>query len=97
MGLAAEIEETLRAAFAPEFLEIEDESERHRGHAGFREGGESHFRVRMRAGAMAGLGRVERHRAIHQALGPGIIGRLHALSLDLDGPCEGPSARPSAG
>ncbi|MCY1128551.1 BolA family transcriptional regulator [Frigidibacter sp. RF13] len=89
MGLAAEMEEKLRAAFAPELLEIEDESERHRGHAGYREGGESHFRVRMRAAALADLGRVERHRAIHQALGPALIGRLHALALDVDGPSVG--------
>ncbi|MEZ5887564.1 MAG: BolA family protein [Paracoccaceae bacterium] len=89
MGLAAEMEEKLRAAFAPERLEIEDESERHRGHAGYREGGESHFRVRMRARAMAGLGRLERHRAIHRALGPAILGRLHALALDVEGPSAG--------
>ena len=45
MRVADEIREKLEAAFAPHHLEIEDESERHRGHAGYQEGGQSHFRV----------------------------------------------------
>lgn len=79
--------DTLRArlteAFSPDRLEILDESESHRGHSGYQDGGESHFRVTIRAAAFASMGRVERHRAVHAALGPAVIGRIHALALDV--------------
>ncbi len=85
MGLTDEIAERLRAAFAPDRLEVTDDSARHRGHAGWREGGETHFRVLMRAPALAGMSRLARHRAVHDALGSDLIGRIHALALDIDG------------
>ncbi len=83
MGLSEVIRARLEAAFAPRALEVADESEAHRGHAGHREGGESHFRVTMRAEALGAMTRIERHRAVHAALGPEIVGRIHALALDL--------------
>ncbi len=84
MGVTDEIETRLRTAFEPTALEVIDESERHRGHAGYREGGESHFRVRIRAAAFAGQSRLQRHRAVHAALGADLVGRIHALALDID-------------
>ena len=69
-------------ALAPTRLEILDESEGHRGHAGFREGGESHFRIRMASPRFAGMGRLARHRLVHAALGD-IVPRIHALALEL--------------
>ena len=60
----------LEAAFRPERLEVIDESEEHRGHAGWHEGGGTHFRVVMRAASLDGLSRVERSRAVHRALQP---------------------------
>ena len=84
MGVVEEIRDRLRTAFAPRELEVIDESEKHRGHGGWREGGETHFSVKMRAGAMAGKTRLERHRAVHAALGQDLVGRIHALALDLD-------------
>jgi BolA protein len=84
MGIAQEMDALLRAAFAPRELEVVDDSESHRGHAGFQEGGESHFNVRIRAQAFEGQSRIARHRAVHQALGKDVIGRIHALALDLD-------------
>lgn len=72
----------LSAAFGADVLEIKDESHKHAGHAGWREGGETHFHVILRAPELAGLGRVARHRAVHQALGD-LTTRIHALSLDL--------------
>jgi BolA protein len=75
----------LTAAFAPDLLEIVDESEAHRGHAGWREGGGTHFRVTMRAAAFAGLSRVERSRAVHRVLRDELAGGVHALALDLAG------------
>lgn len=84
MRVADQITDRLRDAFAPSALEVVDDSERHRGHAGYREGGQSHFTVRIRAPGFAGLSRIERHRAVHAALGPELVGRIHALSLDID-------------
>lgn len=83
MGVADEMRERLEAAFAPRELLIRDDSERHRGHAGFREGGESHFDVTIVSERFADLSRIERHRAVHAALGPDLTGRIHALSLKL--------------
>jgi BolA protein len=78
-----EIESALRAAFTVERLEVEDVSEAHRGHAGHREGGQTHFDVAIMAADFAGLSRVAKHRAVHAALGAELIGRIHALSLDI--------------
>lgn len=64
-------------------LNVVDESENHRGHAGHREGGESHFHVSIAAPVFAGMTRLARHRAVHAALGPGIVGRIHALGLTI--------------
>jgi len=36
----------LTAAFAPSELIVVDDSESHRGHSGFKEGGETHFNVK---------------------------------------------------
>ena len=83
MSLSQVIHDRLEAAFAPTALDVTDESEAHRGHAGFREGGESHFRVTIRAGTFEGMSRLQRHRAVHAALGPEVIDRLHALALDV--------------
>jgi BolA protein len=84
MSLRAEIEQRLQSAFAPDEIDVVDDSERHRGHAGYREGGDSHFNVRLRSAAFAGQSRLARHRAVHDALGRDIMGRIHALALDLD-------------
>ena len=83
MAVADEIETRLSAAFSPRALAVEDQSERHRGHAGWRDGGETHFHVAIAAEGFAKMGRLARHRAIHTALGPELIGRIHALSLDV--------------
>ena len=83
MTVSDEIRSRLVAAFDPTALEIVDDSESHRGHAGFREGGESHFNVRIRAQAFNGQSRIARHRAVHAALGRDLVGRIHALSLDI--------------
>ena len=86
MSRSEEIKHRLNAAFSPQFLEVIDESEQHRGHAGFQEGGESHFRVRLRAASFAGQSRIARHRAVHAVLGSELITAIHALALELDIP-----------
>ncbi|MCO8145577.1 BolA family transcriptional regulator [Rhodovulum tesquicola] len=83
MSIAEEIRDRLMAELAPEHLDVVDDSERHRGHSGWREGGETHFRVTIAAPALAPLSRIERHRAIHRALGPDLVARIHALALDI--------------
>jgi len=83
MTRTEEIRASLQAAFAPETLEVVDESESHRGHAGYQDGGESHFRVKITAPAFGGMSRVARHRAVHAALGADLMGRIHALALEI--------------
>lgn len=83
MTRAEKIEERLRAAFQPRVLEVVDESERHRGHAGYPEGGESHFKVTIEGDAFAGLSRIARHRAVHEALGRDLVAQIHALALKI--------------
>jgi BolA protein len=85
MSKTQEIETKLRAAFSPHLLEVVDDSESHRGHGGYREGESTHFNVVIRAAAFAGQSRIARHRAIHSALGPDLINRIHALALDVAG------------
>ena len=82
MPVADEIRVRLTAAFAPETLEIANDSHRHAGHVGDDGSGESHFRVMIRAGAFAPMTRVQRHRAVHLALGD-LTTRIHALALDI--------------
>ena len=82
MGPVAEqMKARLEAAFAPSRLEIVDDSEKHAGHAGHREGGESHFTVTIESEAFAGLGRVERQRRVNHALAEELAGPVHALSI----------------
>lgn len=75
----------LTDAFAPLRLEVIDESEKHRGHGGWREGGETHFRVVLRSAAFDSLSRIERSRAVHAALRAELDSGVHALALDLGG------------
>lgn len=72
----------LSAKFAPTHLEVIDESDRHRGHAGSRPGGESHFRIRIAAPALSGS-RVTQHRAIMETLDEEIKGGVHALAIEI--------------
>ncbi len=83
MSLRAEIETRLKEAFAPRSLSVVDDSESHRGHGGWREGGETHFNVEIAADAFAGMSRVAAHRAVHEALGKDLVGRIHALGLKI--------------
>lgn len=85
MPVKDEIRDRLDLAFAPATLEVRDDSAAHAGHSGAPAGGESHFSVTIRAPTFGHMTRVARHRAIHAALGPEMMGRIHALALDVDG------------
>lgn len=91
-GVGARLRAKLEAAFAPERLEVVDASERHRGHGGWREGGESHFDVVIVAAAFQGLSRLARQRAVHAAVAEELAGPVHALSIRAEAPGE--DARP---
>jgi BolA protein len=70
----------LETALRPALLEIRDDSAKHIGHAGAREGG--HFHVTIVAAAFAGVSQVERHRMVYAAAAE-LMGRdIHALSID---------------
>ncbi len=85
MKVADQMRDRLQAAFAPRELEIVNDSGRHAGHSGDDGTGESHFSIRIRADAFAPMGRVERHRAVHGALGRDITATVHAIALDIAG------------
>lgn len=80
------IRASLTTRFAPEALEVIDESDRHIGHAGASPTGETHFRVRITARAFADLSRIDRHRAVTDALAGEFASGLHALSIDAQTP-----------
>jgi BolA protein len=82
------IRDKLTAAFQPERLEVIDDSARHAGHAGAREGGESHFNVVIVAAAFKGKNRVQRQRDVYTALSEELAGPVHALSLKAFAPGE---------
>jgi BolA protein len=74
--------------FAPVRLQIDDESSQHRGHSGYREGGESHFRVEIVSAAFEGKTRVARQRLVYDALKDELAAGLHALALTTLTPAE---------
>lgn len=79
------IEEALKNAFAPTQLLVRDDSHKHAGHAGWREGGGTHMHVQLVAGAFAGKSRVEAQRMVNAALQPFFAEGLHALSMEVRG------------
>jgi BolA protein len=93
MTVKQTITEKLTKAFAPQSLDVEDESNQHAGHAGHRPGGESHFRVHIVADAFRGKSRLERHRMINGALAAELSGAVHALAIHAHAPGEPASAR----
>jgi BolA protein len=85
------IMEKLTRAFAPQSLDVVDESHLHAGHAGHRPGGETHFRVYIVSEAFQGKSRIERHRMINDALSGELKAGVHALAIHASAPGEGGS------
>lgn len=88
MTMADRIETKLRGALAPAELSVVDESDQHVGHGGWREGGETHFRVYILADAFRGKSRVERHRLVNRALAEELADSVHALAIHAKAPGE---------
>lgn len=87
MSVAQEIRARL-ARLQPERVELVDESESHRGHAGYREGGNTHWRLTIVAPVFAGKPTVARHRMVYQALGDLMQHPIHALAINARAPDE---------
>jgi BolA protein len=75
------------AALEPQRLDIIDDSAKHAGHAGAREGG-GHYRLTIVSTRFAGSGTLQRHRLIYEALGPMMRREIHALSIQALTPDE---------
>ena len=86
MDLPGDIRRRL-AALEPQQLELLDESGRHVGHAGAKDGG-SHFHLTIVSGRFDGLGRLARHRLVYGTLGELFPGKIHALAIDARTPGE---------
>ena len=78
----------LTEALDPILVEVVDESDRHAGHPGAREGGGTHYRARIVSERFAGLGRVARHRLVYGLLTAEFADGLHALAIVADAPGE---------
>ena len=77
---ASDVESALRAALAPESLDVVDDSAHHAGHAGAREG--RHFSVAICSARFEGLTRVARHRLVYDALQTLMPRGIHAVAID---------------
>jgi BolA protein len=89
MNVRQTITNKLNEAFAPESLEVQDESHLHEGHAGHRPGGETHFRIYIVSDAFKGKSRIERHHLINATLANELAGAVHALAIHAQAPGEG--------
>jgi BolA protein len=87
--VAKRIREKLERALVPQSLEVIDESHLHAGHAGSRQGGESHFRVKMVSQSFAGKSLLERHRKVNEVLADELKpDGVHALAIEAHAPGE---------
>jgi len=86
--VADTIRNKLTEAFSPQKLEIIDESHLHAGHAGARDGGESHFRVTIVSEAFSGKSRLERQRMVYAEMADELAGPIHAFSVTARTPEE---------
>lgn len=86
-GRVEQIRQRLQDAFSPSRLEVVDDSARHAGHAGARDG-RGHFNVEIVSPAFAGLAPLARHRQVYAALGEMMTTDIHALSIVAKTPDE---------
>lgn len=88
MTVAETMRKKLEAAFSPLTIDVVDESHKHAGHVEARPEGETHFQITLISSAFDGLGRVQRHRLVHDVLAEELRGPVHALALSLRAPGE---------
>jgi len=87
MNVAARIRERL-ATLDPVDLDLVDESSQHAGHAGWKPGGGTHWRLTIVSPRFAGQPTVARHRMVYQALGELMHNPIHALAISARSPEE---------
>jgi BolA protein len=83
MSVRDTIAKKLSLKFTPSYLEVIDESAKHRGHAGWRDGGETHFRVRIGSPDFTGKTRLAQHRAVMEELDAELKSGVHALAIEV--------------
>jgi BolA protein len=83
------IENSLREALSPDFLQVKDQSHLHAGHAGAQEG-KGHFEVTIVSDRFEDLNRIARHRLVYESLGDLMQTDIHALSINAFSPSERP-------
>ncbi len=88
MSITERINKKLTEALAPSVLDVVDESMKHKGHGGWREGGETHFHVTVVSDAFEGKSRVDRQRMVYDLLSEEMAERVHALALTTKTPAE---------
>ena len=88
MSVEDKIREKLTLAFAPEALEVVNDSARHAGHAGSPGSGESHFSIKVVSASFDGKSRLERHRMVNAVLAEELKGPVHALAITALAPEE---------
>lgn len=87
MSRVDRIRDALQAALQPVLLEVLDDSHKHAGHEGARDG-RGHFTVRITSDAFAGKAPLARHRAVYAALGDMMQTDIHALAIQARTPDE---------
>lgn len=87
MHIKKSLKKKLTQAFKPCCLNIQDESHKHQGHAGYKPGGESHFHVILVSDCFQGQPRLVRHRQVYQVVSEEME-HIHALRLSLHTPDE---------
>ena len=83
MATTDTIVQKLTDALMPKEINVQDVSHKHAGHAGWREGGGTHFEVTIKAAAFAGKTRLQRHRMVNEVLADDLAKSIHALELHL--------------
>ena len=83
MVTADTIAQKLTSALMPKEIDVQDVSHNHAGHAGWREGGGTHFEVTIKAEAFVGKSRLQRHRMVNEILADDLAESVHALELHL--------------
>ncbi|MGE8281488.1 MAG: BolA family protein [Stenotrophomonas sp.] len=87
MSRVERIEQALQQALAPQLLQVRDDSARHAGHEGARDG-RGHFKVMVVSDQFAGKAPLARHRIVYAALGEMMQTDIHALSIKALTPTE---------
>jgi BolA protein len=86
--VAARMKAKLESRFSPELIEIVDDSDKHKGHSGSSDAGETHFSVTITSSVFLGMNRVARQRLVMTELSEELAGPVHALSIKTLAPGE---------